>query len=60
MGEDGINMQDNIDIVRCKECKWFTFDKKMGLHICTNIGGMNLPEENDFCSCGERREQDGT
>ena len=41
---------DAVEIVRCKDCKWWNRKKE----TCIEIGG--LWRESDFCSWGERRE----
>lgn len=38
-----------IDIVTCEECKWW-------LGFCSRIDGLFEPNDDDFCSYGERRE----
>lgn len=46
---------DAVEVVRCKDCKWF----KKGApfrHKCKKIdGGMFFIQPDDFCSYGERR-----
>ena len=44
-----------IEIVRCKDCKWWNEDHKIGGEgLCeNNIFGWSRPT--DFCSYGERR-----
>ena len=52
---------DVVEVVRCKDCKYhrimenkknFTWWHNCEL-LCVNIG------DNDFCSCGERRKNNG-
>ena len=47
---------DTKDIVRCKDCKHHTQGSYMGYGYC----GFHkcLARENDYCSWGERREDD--
>lgn len=44
---------DAVEVVRCKDCKYYE-DVKLLPH-CTLCGIMKC--EDDFCSCGERKEQ---
>ena len=44
---------DAVSVVRCKDCKWWH-------HIGCSIDTRNpddIPKETDFCSFGERREE---
>ena len=47
---------DAVEVVRCKDCKWF----KKGTpfrHECNNIcAGMFYVRQEDFCSYGERKD----
>ena len=45
---------DAVPVVRCKDCK-YRYTAKSGLVLCTQHITMT-PKNNDFCSCGERRE----
>lgn len=42
-------------IVRCKDCKHFRRNLENDTY-CNCVGGLTDPEEHDFCSYGERRE----
>lgn len=46
---------DAVPVVRCRECKYNTTEKK-----CLNPNSIikipSIPSDNDFCSYGERRE----
>lgn len=44
------------EIVRCKDCKHFRRNLENDTY-CDWVGGMSDPEENDFCSFGERRDK---
>ena len=50
---------DAVPVVRCKDCDgkdcWYKDDN--GNDICW-ISGMYPKGENDFCSCGERKDDD--
>ena len=49
---------DAVEVVRCKDCKWF----KKGTpfrHECNNIcAGMFYVRQEDFCSHGERKDNE--
>lgn len=48
---------DVVEVVRCKDCKW----RNEG-DDCTHEwwrDGIKIVEDNDFCSYGERRDEDG-
>ena len=42
---------DAVEVVRCKECKFYSEDEKW----CEWLGLCGAFNENDFCSHGERR-----
>ena len=41
--------------VRCAACEWY--DQKN--YVCNHEQGMRQPSDSGFCSCGERRINDG-
>ena len=45
---------DVVDVVRCKDCKWFN---RIGCAIYI-VDDSDKPTENDYCSFGERREDE--
>ena len=49
---------DAVEVVRCKDCKHFGHNIENETY-CRCTGGLSDPEENDFCSYGERRAEDG-
>ena len=51
---------DAVEVVRCRECKWWQEDDDIG--HCDNPDGLdNYAKPEDFCSYGEkRRGKDGT
>lgn len=56
--------EDVVEVVRCKDCKFFEKDDEFDMtgfctceRITKNYGGEIYPYENDFCSYGERKEQ---
>ena len=50
---------DVVEVVRCKDCKYFTQDKIADeiMDRCVYFGGMVSIAPDDFCSYGERREK---
>lgn len=49
---------DVAEVVRCKDCKHKVRIDANGIVICSEEHGMYCPTENDFCSYGERRNDD--
>ena len=47
---------DVVEVVRCKDCKYATYDKSIDRYDCCNWGldGDEYTEADDFCSYGER------
>lgn len=45
------------DLIRCKDCKYATYDKSIDRYDCRNWGsdGDEYTEADDFCSYGERK-----
>lgn len=54
-----INQADTVDavpVVRCKDCKYYKPDEyDCG---CDFVGGLPYVKAGDFCSCGERNEDE--
>ena len=50
---------DVVPVVRCKDCKnlGYTFENDT---YCKCPCGLSDPEENDFCSLGERKDNENT
>lgn len=54
---------DVVEVVRCKNCKYFDIEEDdalgtcMGKFICISSGGEIYPEPNHYCSYGERRSE---
>lgn len=48
---------DVVEVVRCKDCKYATYDKSIDRYDCRNWGsdGDEYTEADDFCSYGERK-----
>ena len=49
-----LDHQPSIDIVRCKECKWYRIGEYSGIYVCHR--GLWDVTGNSFCSYGERKE----
>lgn len=45
---------DVEDVVRCKDCKWHSGNCVGGYYNC--IINMHLVGADDYCSCGERKD----
>ena len=45
-----INSANRVDVVRCKDCKWF---HRIGCAIKI-VDESDEPKDNDYCSFGER------
>lgn len=45
---------DAVEVVRCKDCEFYGEDEKW----CRRLGLCGAFNENDFCSHGERREDE--
>lgn len=52
----GFRNKDVVNVVRCKDCKFYTEDEKW----CTWLGICGAFNENGFCSHGVRRDEDET
>lgn len=50
---------DAVEVVRCRDCKWDKPDELMSKHWCTRFSGYMEMREDDFCSYGERRCDNG-
>jgi len=47
-------------VVRCKDCQYARYNPCNETWRCVSYSGMmRRVDENDFCSYGERREEDG-
>ena len=49
-----IGISDRIEIVRCKDCRYYETGKDYEPY-CNHIIGLDDAKDNDFCSYGERR-----
>ena len=46
---------DAVEVVRCKDCKWYEVHKPRVLENCEREGKLVPMMPDDFCSYGERR-----
>lgn len=47
--------QKTIDVVRCKDCKYYRSGRTIIYPMCSNDGGLIETTPESFCSYGERR-----
>ncbi len=48
---------DAVEVVRCKDCEWFSsLRQDPFLPYCNHIAGLLLAKEETFCSFGKRRD----
>ena len=47
---------DAVEVVRCKDCKWYENGKSYDAYCNHPTDGMNYSAEDDFCSYGERKD----
>lgn len=47
---------DAIEVVRCKDCKWYVEDREFPPFCDNPICGMQHPNDETFCSWGERKD----
>lgn len=47
---------DAVSVIRCKDCKWYVEDREFPPFCDNPICGMQHPNDETFCSYGERRE----
>ena len=52
---DHLIANDVVPVVRCKDCKRFVDNKEAFVKYCNYACGMKTVSENDFCSYGERK-----
>ena len=46
---------DAVPVVRCAQCKHFKRNLENDTY-CSSVNGLTDPQEDDFCSYGERKE----
>ena len=48
---------DAVEVVRCKDCRYWTYDGYHKHHYCSNAMGLRyVCPANNFCSNGERKD----
>ena len=49
---------DAVEVVRCRDCKYWTYDNYHKHNYCSNKFGLRyVCPENNFCSNGERKDE---
>ena len=53
---------DVVEVVRCKDCKWYAPNNDGFWYGCAfdTRNGADRPSDNDFCSYGERKSDNGS
>lgn len=46
---------DAVEVVRCKDCEHYRKNLENDTY-CSSVNGLTDPQEDDFCSYGERRD----
>lgn len=54
--QEGYNARDK-EITRCKDCKYWEFNKYIGKMQCFHKCGLDFTHETDFCSKAERKDE---
>ena len=52
-----VSKDDRVLVVRCKDCRRYATDNK-GEQYCPFIKGLRKPKPDDFCSYGERKDNE--
>ena len=56
---DHLIANDVVPVVRCKDCKHYGYEPyDNGDKCCVRWEEWIFPFENDFCSCGERKDNE--
>ena len=50
---------DVVEVVRCKDCKYFEADDEGFYYYCVASTGLDCKMPIDYCSYGERRADNG-
>ena len=56
---DKLGSARNLEVVRCKDCKWYRCETNhygTEQHFCNRHSGLVCVNENTFCSYGERKD----
>lgn len=52
---DNVKVVDAVEVVRCKDCKFYTSELDNGETDCSLSRGLVFAKPEDFCSLGRRR-----
>lgn len=47
---------DAVEVVRCRDCKYYKRIPNSGWLVCTEFRGLTIPDSDDFCPYGERKD----
>lgn len=55
--ENAPTVKDTVEVIRCKDCRYYIYSRVLDSMVCENILGMNCctVTENDFCSAASKR-----
>lgn len=56
MAVDGKNVADDVEVVRCRDCRRYVENKEAFVSYCTKGLRNTFVKPDDFCSDGERKE----
>lgn len=51
-----MSTMDAVEVVRCRDCKHYERNPNRGGPMCTEFLGLTIPDADDFCSYGERKD----
>ena len=54
---ENIPTADVVEVVRCKDCKYYEAHGNGKYGLCKNYKGKGMRNATDYCSYGERREE---
>lgn len=46
---------DAVEVVRCRDCKYYERIPNSSRPMCTEFLGLTIPDADDFCPYGERK-----
>lgn len=55
---DAMNDIDEVELVRCEDCKHRVFDKERNLYYCEMYYGLGIVKDDNYCSYGERADNE--
>lgn len=56
--EHFVNVADVVEVVRCKDCKYWQDNNNEYPHQECRWGNYETPDPDDYCSCGELKDGD--